>query len=219
MPRQNAGSAKTDEELFVAMQAGSEAAMEVLVRRYHASLFGYAFRLVRDYHAAQDLVQEAFYRLCRGSEAVERPGAIRTWLYRVVTNLAADWGKRASTRREVAETYAGFESADGNRAHMTEARAEIIPFETILEQREDRLRVAQALNGLTEQQRIVVYLRFYQELSLEEIACTLEIPLGTVKSRLHYALKGLHVSLTRTMGGGAQDRRKLGSAGEAMERD
>lgn len=207
MPRENVGSTKTDEQLFLAMRSGSQAAMEALVRRYHAELFGYAFRLVRDYHWAQDFVQEAFYRLIRSTAAVERPGAIRTWLYRVVTHLAADWGKSATTRREVPSEYTDRppqRTSEPRRSTETKGRGELIPIETILEQREDRQRVTEALRNLTEEQRIVVFLRFYQDLSLNEIAEALEIPPGTVKSRLHYGLKNLHTSLTARAGSTAQ---------------
>ena len=184
--------------------------MEALVRRYHASLFGYAFRLVRDYHAAQDLVQEAFFRLCRSTERMERPGAVRVWLHRVVTNLAADWGKRASNRREIAASHAasGTPGSHYPGSAMSEARTgmspAVIPMESILEQREDRLRLTRALRSLTEEQRIVIYLRFYQDLSLAQIAEALEIPVGTVKSRLHNGLKGLYSALT-------QDQEKEGT--------
>lgn len=198
MPNDPVWSTKTDEELFEAVRSGSHEAMETLVRRYHAELFGYAFRLVRDYHWAQDFVQEAFYRLIRSSDTVQKPGMIRTWLYRVVTHLAMDWGKSAATRREVpSETNDEIERrSETNRPAEARHRAEIIPIENVLEQREDRQRVAEALRRLNEQQRIVIYLRFYQDLSVNEIAEVLEVPPGTVKSRLHYGLKSLHAWLT-----------------------
>lgn len=202
MQNVNAWSTKTDEELFEAVRCGSQEAMEALVRRYHAELFGYAFRLVRDYHWAQDFVQEAFYRLIRNTDTVQKPGVIRTWLYRVVTHLAMDWGKSATTRREVpSESTDGIaRRGDANRPAEPRNHAEIIPIENILEQREDRQRVAEALRRLTEQQRVVIYLRFYQDLSLNEIAEVLAIPPGTVKSRLHYGLKSLHAWLTAAAG-------------------
>nr|PZN06518.1 MAG: RNA polymerase sigma factor [Caldicoprobacter oshimai] len=209
------GRVPTDEELWWELQQGSQAALELLVRRYHAPLFGYAWRLTRDYHAAQDLVQETFYRLLRQGHAVRQPGALRRWLYRVLTRLALDW-KKAAARREVAAEDAA--RWDGN--DPAARRPRVVSLVEALEQREDRRRLAQALARLPEPQRIVVFLRFYEDLPLRDIAEVLDIPLGTVKSRLHKALKALHALLGQEQGTrtreGTSSRRDTSTRGRAV---
>lgn len=194
------GQGLGDAELVAGLVRGDADALEALVRRYHGPLFAYACRLVRDAHMAQDLVQETFYRLCRHAGTLDRPEAVRTWLYRVLTRLAQDWARAAATRRERVEdagavTRAAEAGADGGR---------VVSLAELIERREDRRRVAEALARLPEEQRVVILLRFYQELSLAEIAGVLGIPVGTVKSRLHYGLKALHAVLVA--GAGARAR-------------
>jgi RNA polymerase sigma factor (sigma-70 family) len=170
--------ALSDEELFLALRQGSQEALEELVHRYHGALFGYAYRQVRDYHLAQDLVQETFFRLCRFSAGVNSPGAIKTWLYKVITNLINDWGQSAYQRYE-------YPSAQEQRT------SKMVPFSDLIEQKEECRQILTAIRYLDQPHRNVVFLRFYEDLSLEQIAEVLDIPVGTVKSRLHYGLKTL----------------------------
>jgi RNA polymerase sigma-70 factor (ECF subfamily) len=166
---------KTDEQLMAAATAGDQAALAELVARYHAPLLGYLYRLVDgDRPLAEDLVQETLLHVLRQSTyAVERP--CKPWLYSIATNLARDHLKSAEVRRRLRgadeeELLRLHDVAPGPEARVLAA--------------EQSGEVQMALTSLSEEYRVVLVLRFYQEFSLKEIAETLQIPLGTVKSRL-----------------------------------
>lgn len=171
----------SDEQLLAAVQAGEMDALAVLVARHQQALTGYLDRLVGpDWALAQDLVQETFVRvlrqqICRG----ERP--FRPWLYAIATNLARDHFKSAAVRRASRLT-------DKLSAHLVDEDAS--PEEQALAM-ERGIAIADALGQLSTEYRVTLVLRFYAGLSLQEIADTLEVPLGTVKSRLSVGLRRL----------------------------
>ena len=170
-----------DEHLLAAVLAGEMAALTQLVERYQRPLTGYLERLLGgDWPLAQDLAQETFLRIlrqrdCRG----QRP--FKPWLYAIATNLARDHFKSAASRRVapldplLAESLVAGESG---------------PEELALEHERGRAIMA-ALAALSEEYRVTVLLRFYSDLSLREIAGSLDIPIGTVKSRLTVGLRRL----------------------------
>ncbi|HEY8488848.1 MAG TPA: RNA polymerase sigma factor [Thermaerobacter sp.] len=189
-----------DEELWRQLQRGSQAALEVLVRRYHGPLWAYAWRCTRDYHAAQDLVQETFMALLEKGHTLQRPGALKQWLFRVLTRRILDWQK-AACRREVAVGDTGIPSAEPGAP-----RGGVISLAEVMEGKEQRQRVSVALQKLPPAQRAVIVLRFYHDLSLPEIADILGTPVGTVKSRLHYGLRALYAQLQAAATGERGDR-------------
>lgn len=178
---------RSDEQLMTAVLAGDQAALAALVARHHTLLLGYLYRLVGgDHPLAEDLVQETFLRILRQRmRSPDRP--FKPWLYKIATNLARDHFKSASVRQRVRRGDEEesllhlYDSAPGpeERALAAEQVGE----------------VRAALAQLSEDYRIVILLRFYQGLSLQEIAEILEIPLGTVKSRLSVGVHRLRAVL------------------------
>jgi RNA polymerase sigma-70 factor (ECF subfamily) len=180
----------SDEQLLAAVLAGEREALTVLVARYQAPLTGYLDRLAGpDWALAQDLAQETFVRVlrqhgCRGN----RP--FKPWLYAIATNLARDHFKSAAVQRatrlddEFASRLVDWDVGPEERALAAERAAD----------------VAEALRCLSAEYRAALVLRFYNGLSLQEIADTLEIPLGTVKSRLSVGLRRLREVLVAAAG-------------------
>ena len=201
-----------DEELWRQLQQGSQAALEALVRRYHGPLWAYAWRCTRDYHAAQDLVQETFTTLVEKGHTVQHPGALKQWLFRVLTRRILDWHK-AACRREVAGGDTGIPLAGSGAS-----RDRVISLAEVLEDKERRQQVWVALQQLPPAQRVVIVLRFYHDLSLPEIADILDTPVGTVKSRLHYGLRALHAQLQGAATADRLDRRHRRSSGTGGQR-
>ncbi len=165
----------SDEQLMAAVAAGDQTAFAALVTRHHAPLLGYLYRLTAgDRPLAEDLVQETLLHVLRhGSCPSDRP--FKPWLYKIATNLARDHFKSAAVRQR--EHWAEEETllqmsdhAPGPEEHALAA--------------EQGSAVRAAIAQLSEDYRVVVVLRFYQGFSLPEIAQILQIPLGTVKSRL-----------------------------------
>jgi RNA polymerase sigma-70 factor (ECF subfamily) len=144
--------------------------------RHHAPLLGYLYRLVGgDQQLAEDLVQETLLRMLRQhTYRCDRP--FKPWLYTIATNLARDYFKSAAVRQR-------WRSDTEEEAWPSLEEHEPGPEERVLAA-EQGCEVRAALAQLGEEYRTVLVLRFYQGFSLQEIAETLHIPLGTVKSRL-----------------------------------
>jgi RNA polymerase sigma-70 factor, ECF subfamily len=168
----------TDEELAQGIKQGDRQHLALLLERHHSPLIGFLYRMTDgDRTLAEDLTQESFLRVLRSIDQYRYPRPFKPWLYQIATNLARDHYKRAETRRAVGviEDMEAF----GDEAAL--------PEEMLLMDAETQA-VAAALRSLPDHQRETVILRYYQELSLGEIAKVLDVPVGTVKSRLSLAL-------------------------------
>lgn len=174
---------QTDEALARSVQQGNIQDLQVLVDRYQGPLFAYLYRLTNgDAVLAEDLVQDAFVRVLRASGQYQYPRPFKAWLYSIATNLGRDHYKRLSTRRTTAMTE-GLANRPDSRAGTSPEAVAVAHDETVL--------LREALLDLPDHQRETLVLRYYQELSLAEIADTLDVPIGTVKSRLSLGLKRL----------------------------
>ncbi len=182
-PRERQLTAPTDEELARRVQRGGAAELAVLVQRHHSPLLGFLYRLTGgDRALAEDLTQEAFLRALRSIQQYQPSRRFKPWLYAIALNVARDHFKRAETRYAVTLTDEEFTSL-----------ADPIEWEKSIE--EDSQRVAIAIGTLPVHQREAIILRYYQDLSLAEIAEVLAIPIGTVKSRLSLGLRQLRLWL------------------------
>jgi RNA polymerase sigma-70 factor (ECF subfamily) len=171
----------TDGDLFERAQRGDVAAYEEVVRRYQEVAFRTAYVITGSGADAEDAVQEGFVKAYRAL-ATFRPGAEpRPWLLRIVANEARNRirsaGRRQRLELRLAEGY-----RPGDAAPSPEAAAVAA---------EERRRLLQLVNGLSEEDRLVITSRYFLELSGEETAASLGIPEGTVKSRLSRALTRL----------------------------
>ena len=176
-------TAPTDEELARRVQRGGAVELAVLVQRHHSPLLGFLYRLTGgDRSLAEDLTQEAFLRVLRSIQQYQPARRFKPWLYAIALNVARDHFKRAETRYAVTLTDEEFTSL----ADPTEWD-EVIA--------DDGQRVAAAIRALPVHQREALILRYYQDLSLAEIAEVLAIPIGTVKSRLSLGLRQLRLWL------------------------
>jgi RNA polymerase sigma-70 factor (ECF subfamily) len=158
-----------------AAQAGSDEAMEALFRVHWGPAHRAAFLIVHDAAAAEDIAQEAFLAAIRALDRFDRRRPFGPWLHRIVVNRAIDWSRARSLRREVAEPI------------ETEA-----PPERPVGWSEP---IATALATLDADQRAAVVLRHLLEYTPGEIADLLEVPRGTVNSRLRRALDRLATEL------------------------
>ncbi|HEX6480411.1 MAG TPA: RNA polymerase sigma factor [Ktedonobacteraceae bacterium] len=174
---------RSDEQLMTAVMAGDQVALAALVTRHHAPLLGYLYRLVGgDRPLAEDLVQETLLHVLRQrTYRSNRP--FKPWLYTIATNLARDHFKSAAVHQR-------WRGGDEEEALLQLDDSAAGPEEHALAA-EQGSEVRAALAQLSEEYRIVLLLRFYQGFSLQEIAETLHIPLGTVKSRLSVGIHRL----------------------------
>ncbi|WNS46081.1 RNA polymerase sigma factor [Paenibacillus sp. MMS20-IR301] len=176
----------TDEQLLMQYKQGNTAVLELFVYRYHQKIYAYLYRLTNKRQLAEDLVQECFVRVFTALQAGRLPERFRPWIYRIATNLCRDLWKSGVYRYEVAAMDTGvYDAADGGRDTVA----------SILDKQYEREAVIAALAALPEEERQIVILRFYEELKLDEIAELMELPPGTVKSKLYRAFRRLAVTL------------------------
>lgn len=183
----------SDEELMAQLQKGRKEALSELIRRYERELYSYLRRFVGDATLAEDIFQNTFLQVYQKAKQFEQGRAVRPWLYAIATNLAIDALRRAA-RRPAASLERPIESA---RYEAVSSLLQSLPGPgkeplEALEEKERAELVQQAFLQLPEPLRAVVLLAYFRGLKYREIADILGIPVGTVKSRLHVALKRLH---------------------------
>jgi RNA polymerase sigma-70 factor (ECF subfamily) len=168
-----------DEWLVLQSQNGDAHAFDLLVARWQERLWRHARRLIREDAAAWDVMQEAWMSMLKNLRRLEDPGAFSAWAYRIVTLRSMDHLRQSKRRRRL---------LDGERARVPEAKSEA---------NGDVEGLRQALGELSVEQRAIISLHYKEELGIERIAEILDIPAGTVKSRLHRARATLKKKLER----------------------
>lgn len=182
----------TDEELFEKVRGGCRDSLAKLIKRYEATLFALLVKLTGgDETQADDLFQETFLRAVRAADTYDRSKRFRPWLTTIAVNLTRDEARKRKQRGEISLNGHGEDEKDRDPASARET-----PLQSA-ERSDENRKVRQALSRLTEKEREVVLLHFYDSMTLLEVSETLEIPLGTVKSRLHGALTRLKGVLDR----------------------
>jgi RNA polymerase sigma-70 factor (ECF subfamily) len=168
-----------DERAWVrGAQAGSASDLEALFRSHWPRAYRAAYLVVHDAAAAEDIAQEAFLSAVRAIHTFDRRRPFGPWLHRIVVNRAIDWTRARSLRREIGE-----DALEGTPAHPEP------PGRGLSEG------IAGALAGLSPEHRAVVVLRYLLEYTPGEIASLLDLPRGTVNSRLRRALDALEARL------------------------
>ncbi len=171
----------TDEQLVEAINVGDDAAFEALYHRYRDWVVNLAYRTIGDRDLSQDVLQDTFSYLLRKTPDLRLTARMTTFLFPVVRHLAIGARKKAA---RVTPTGAGEDAAglvNQDTATNDTPDAEEPP----------RQALARVMTALSDTHREVVLLRFVDDLSLAEIAEAMEVPVGTIKSRLHHALKAL----------------------------
>ncbi len=161
---------RSERALIRGAQRGAEADFEELFRRHWRRAYRVAFLIVHDHAAAEDIAQEAFVAAIRSLDRFDRRRPFAPWLARIVTNRAIDWTRSRAARREV-----DHEPPE----HASPAGAASDPYSP---------EILGALAALSPEHRAVVVLRYVLEYTPGEIAHALELPRGTVNSRLRRAL-------------------------------
>jgi len=182
-----------DAALIERCRAGDVAAFEPLVEKYRQRVWRLAYNVLRDREEAWDVAQEAFIRAYQALPTFRGQSAFYTWLYRIVMNLAADRARSRGARGRAFGTERVPEE-DWDRVLPDQNPGDEAP-DAAAARREQRRKIEQALETLPEHHRRIVVLSDLEGLSYREIADTLEVPMGTVMSRLHNARKRLRDAL------------------------
>ncbi|MCC7061166.1 MAG: RNA polymerase sigma factor [Planctomycetes bacterium] len=200
-------------DLLAKYREGDAQAFRQLVEKYRDRMVQFFYRLCWDRDRAEDLAQDLFLKLLLGSKRYRPEGRMTTFVYRVATNLWIDHYRQQRPRPK-------FQSLDqvvypqGERdTPMDYAGKEATPVENLADG-EERAAMRRALERLTEPHRLVFELAVYQERPYGEISELLDIPVGTVKSRMHNAIAALKQMLGASIGSTAGDAgAKDGSGG------
>lgn len=184
-----------DADVVRQAQQGRELAFRELVRRYERPVFSLVFRMVRDRETAEDLAQDAFVKVLNHIDKYSPEFKFSSWLFKIANNVAIDHLRRrrldtismdgsphASTASEVEATTLNLESEQENALDELEAK-------------ELGSAIEQAIAKLRPEYRACIMLRHVEGRSYEEIAATLDLPLGTVKTYIHRARHELRKAL------------------------
>lgn len=184
-PRTNPNKpSATDAELIARARSGDALAEEELVRRHYRSVFCLAYRLTHTYDDAQDIVQDAFIRVHNALPNFRGDSNFSTWVFRIVRNVFLDDQKKRRIRNH-ASLEEMVELEDSSVARQIE---DPLPGpEFLVTRRAQSDLIQQAVMELPEASRLMIALYHFQHKSYEEIAEIMELPLGTVKSRLNRA--------------------------------
>ena len=168
---------RSDRSLIAGALAGVESDLELLFRRHWPRAYRAAFLIVQDYAAAEDVTQEAFLAAIRRLDRFDRGRPFAPWLGAIVSNRSIDWLRAQAARREI---------ADPDLEHSSPTTPPIGRYSE---------EVLAALSALSPEHRTAVVMRYLLEYTPGEIARALELPRGTVNSRLRRGLDVLESRL------------------------
>lgn len=172
----------TDEELIRASREGSEAAFRELVERHYQQAYSMAVYWTHNREVALDISQESFIRVFRHLKNFDPTRSFRAWLYTIVKNLSFNYIRRQGKRRLVFSDF--FATRKGAREPEADR-------DDHTEKRELKEWVWRALQKLNDKDRDIILLKDFEDFSYREISEALNIPMGTVMSRLYHARKKL----------------------------
>jgi RNA polymerase sigma-70 factor (ECF subfamily) len=182
-----------ERELVLAARRGSEEAFRRLVERYHARLHETVLRIVKERADAEEVTQETFFRAWKNLKNFQFDSALYTWLYRIAVNAAVDLSKRRRRR--------GHLSIDDESSQVAASIRGNEPPPAAAPQRAEAIELVRAaIDALPEPFKAILILREYSDMSYEQLAEVLEIPKGTVESRLFRARMRLRDWLVARLG-------------------
>lgn len=174
-----------DELLVLRCQEGDGEALKALIARWQPRFGRLAWRLTREREAARDVVQDTWLAIVRGLRRLDDPARFRAWAYRIVTHKCADWTRRRAARRSLEHDM---RDAVGSK----EARPP-----NGMDSEDDAGLLRGALVSLPDDQRAILSLHYLDGMGVREIARVLDVPEGTVKSRMYHARNRLKQALER----------------------
>jgi len=185
---------ETDGCLILRLRKDDLTALGVLFERYREQVYRTAYAITHDTAAADDILQDVFLKVYAYAQRIDDQVMLMPWLYRVTVNLSYTWvtrhRKRWASLEEVVERL------------ISPLRSST---EQVAERNETQAQLQKAIDALPMSQQAVIILHYLNDLDVAQIAEVLDLPIGTVKSRLYYARE----SLRRQLGGYAWENERL----------
>lgn len=177
---------RTDVELLSAYQDGDVGAFRTVMERHHDALLRFLIRFMGDRQAAEDVFQETFLQVHQSLDSFDMSRSFKPWLFTIAANKGRDL-HRKNARRPTLGLSARIGGDDG-RSFVDLMEIDVPAPSEAMDKRELDQRVQRAVDELPDHQREILLLAYFQKMSYQTIADLLEVPLGTVKSRLHAAV-------------------------------
>lgn len=194
---------EVDAELVARVQRGDKKAFDLLVLKYQRKILRLLARMIRDPAEIEDVAQEAFIKAYRALPQFRGESAFYTWLYRIAINTARNWlasqGRRPSAPNAI-------ETEDGETFNETDNLTDISTPESMVASREIAETVNAAIEELPEELRTAIVLREIEDMSYEDIAQSMDCPIGTVRSRIFRAREAIATKLRPLLGTDAERR-------------
>ncbi len=189
----SSGDGLTDAQIMLRAKAGDDSAFEYLVQKYRRPMVSFMFRMAHNATTAEDLAQEVFLRVYRSREKYEASAKFTTWLYRIATNLAANYAR--DTRHERAEVTVSIDEPDEDTGLTVDVPDTSLSAEEAIVRRERLAAIRQHVQALPERQRMAVVMHKYQQMDYRQIAQVLKLSESATKSLLFRAYETLRVQL------------------------
>ncbi len=179
---------RTDERLLEEYRGGEKAAFATLVSRYQRELFHFLVRFLGNRAAAEDVFQESFLQVHQSAETFDTQRRFRPWLFTIAANKARDL-IRSQARRPTTPLQASISGTDNNSGEFLDLMqaTQEVP-EAPLQRAELQQQVQTAVMSMPAHLREILLLSYFHQFPYRQISEVLDIPLGTVKSRLHSAV-------------------------------
>lgn len=192
-PQQPDYAQLTDERLVALYCTGDRGAFTALVKRYRQELFAFLFRFLGSKAAAEDVFQDTFLQIHLRAERFELDRQLKPWLFTIAANKARDHLRRNRRHANVsldapAPGGNGSNGSGGGTTFVDLMQAQTAQPDESLTAQEKQQMVRQVIDSLPEHQREVLVLAYFNQLAYKDMADALDVPLGTIKSRLHAAV-------------------------------
>jgi RNA polymerase sigma-70 factor (ECF subfamily) len=192
-----------DAELVARVQAGDKQAFDLLVIKYQRKIMRLLSRMIRDPAEIEDVAQEAFIKAYRALPQFRGDSAFYTWLYRIAINTARNW---LAANKRAPSTPSAFENEEGETFNESDVLTDGSNPESEMASRQIAETVNKAINDLPEELRNAIVMREIDGMSYEDIAESMNCPIGTVRSRIFRAREAIATRL-RPLLGDTGDRR------------
>ncbi|MBI4717673.1 MAG: sigma-70 family RNA polymerase sigma factor [Planctomycetes bacterium] len=193
----------SDEQLLREFLAGKAASFELLARRHMPELFQFAMRFTADSLAAEDVVQEALIQVYASAANFDPHRRFKPWLFTIAANKARDYLRRRVRRRELPFEASVSPEGEGDRRFLDLLSTDEEQVDSDLQIEDRRRMVRAAVQAMPDKLREVLILAYYHRFAYKDIAEIVDIPVGTVKSRLHAAIAAFRESYLAAVGSGA----------------
>lgn len=177
-------NAKNDYNLVTRAKGGEQRAYEELMHRYKDSIYFMALKMVNNKDDANDLTVETFGKAFENLEKYKPDFAFSTWLYRIATNNCIDFIRKKKIKLVSIDSIEGDEEGS---SHPMQIRSDTLNPEEMAIKKQKTEQLKKIIEQLPPRYKVLIKLRYFEELSYDEIAEQLDIPLGTVKAQLFRA--------------------------------